>query len=191
VTEAASGQDGWTPGWDGQRPPFAAGNEEALATGHRSERRVGPLAAQIAGDLLTDPDVPPHIREPLFAAAVQAWARSEAIVRLLWAWLEERDIMAGLTAAATTTEEETQSGGKTSRKSVTRSVASVIDTLRKYEVHSANLRSKLGLDPASAARVGRDLALTRHMSAGATPLDAALAEIEQRRALAAGNGGDG
>ena len=65
----------------------------------------------------------------------------------------------------------------------------MIDTLRRYEVHAANLRSKLGLDPASAARVGRDLALTRHMSAGATPLDEALAAIERRRALAAG--GDG
>ena len=52
-----------------------------------------------------------------------------------------------------------------------------------------NLRAKLGLDPASAARVGRDLALARHMSAGATPLDEALAEIEQRRALTAGSGG--
>ncbi len=77
----------------------------------------------------------------MFAASVQAWARAEAVVRLLWQWLEERDVMAGLTAAATTTEEETQSGGKTSRKSVTRTVASVIDTLRRYEVHAANLRS--------------------------------------------------
>ncbi len=75
------------------------GNEEALVAGHRSERHVGPLAARIAQDLLTDPDVPPHIREPMFAAAVQAWARAEAVVRLLWAWLEERDVMAGLTAS--------------------------------------------------------------------------------------------
>ena len=52
----------------------------SLVTAHRSERHVGPLAAQIAGDLLTDPDVPPHIREPMFAASVQAWARAEAVV---------------------------------------------------------------------------------------------------------------
>jgi hypothetical protein len=186
VTEAAND---WAPEFDGQRPPFPPGHEMSLVHGARSERKVGPLAVQLAQDLLTDPDVPPHIREPMFAAAVQAWARAEAVVRLLWQWLEERDVMAGLTAAATTTEEETQSGGKTNRKSVTRTVASVIDTLRRYEVHAANLRSKLGLDPASAARVGRDLALTRHMSAGATPLDDALAAIEERRALAAG--GDG
>ena len=162
----------------------------SLVHGARSERKVGPLAVQLARDLLTDPDVPPHIREPMFAASVQAWARAEAVVRLLWQWLEDRDVMAGLTSATTVTEDEEQKGGKTRRKSLTRSVASVIDTLRKYEVHAANLRSKLGLDPASAARVGRDLALARHMNAGATPLDDALAEMQRNRELAAG-GGDG
>src|SRR5690349_12295127 len=86
----------WTPAFDGQRPPFQPGNEHAVTHGARSERHVGPLAAQIAHDLLTDPDVPPHIREPLFAASVHAWARAEAVCRLLWAWLEDRDIMAGL-----------------------------------------------------------------------------------------------
>ena len=187
MTEAASSEDAWTPEWDGQRPPFPPGHEMSLVHGARSERKVGPLAAQIAHDLLTGPDVPPHIREPMFAASVQAWARSEAIIRLLWAWLEERDVMAGLASATTTTEDETQAKGKITRKSVTRSVASVIDTLRRYEVHAANLRSKLGLDPASAARVGRDLALARHMNVGATPLDDALAEIERRRALTAGS----
>ena len=189
MTEAASGEDGWTPEFGGQRPPFPAGHEYSMVHGARSERKVGPLAVQIAQDLLTDPDVPPHIREPLFAASVQAWSRSEAICQLLWQWLTEHDVMAGLTSATTTTEDEEQVNGKVHRKSLTRSVASVIDTLRRYEVHAANLRSKLGLDPASAARVGRDLALTRHMSAGATPLDEALAAIEERRALAAG--GDG
>lgn len=187
---ADRGQD-WAPEFDGQRPPFEQGNEAAVTHGARSERRVGPLAEAIARDLLTDPDVPPHIREPMFAAAVQAWARAEAVCRLLWAWLDGRDIEAGLTAVATTTEEEAQTGGKVSRKSVTRSVASVLDQLRRYESIAMNLRAKLGLDPASAARVGRDLALTRHMSAGATPLDEALAAIEQHRALAAGSGGGG
>jgi hypothetical protein len=65
----------------------------------------------------------------------------------------------------------------------------VVDQLRRAESIASSLRSKLGLDPASAARVGRDLALARHLSAGATPLDDALAEIERRRALSAG--GDG
>ena len=183
-------QGEWSPGFAGQRAPFTEGNEAALTHGAGSERRVGPLAERIAHDLLTDPDVPPHIREPLFAASVQAWARAEAVCALLWAWLSERDIMAGLTAAATTTEEERASKGRVDRRSVTRSVASVIDTLRRYEVQAANLRARLGLDPASAARVGRDLALTRRLSAGATPLDEALAKIEERRALTEGKAGD-
>ena len=185
--DAAAG-GGWTPEFGGQRPPFPPGNETAVAHGAYSERHVGPLAARIAQELLEDADVPDHIREPMFASAVQAWARAEAVCRLLWQWLEGKDVMAGLTAVATTTEDETQAKGKTHRKSVTTTIPSVLDQLRRYESLATSLRSKLGLDPASAARVGRDLALTRHMNA--TPLAAALEEMERRRALTAGSGGE-
>ena len=184
MTEA---EPGWTPGV--QRPPFVAENEAALVHGARSERKVGPLAARIVEELLEDPDTPGHLREPVFAASVEAWARAEAVVRLLWAWLAERDVMTGLTALASTTEEEVRSKGKANRKSVTKTIPSVLDQLRRFEISASNLRSKLGLDPVSAARVGKDLALARHLGAGATPLDDALAEIERRRALTAG--GDG
>lgn len=187
MTEAAGSQDGWTPGV--QRPPFAPENEGALVHGARSERKVGPLAARIVEELLEDPDTPEHLREPIFQASVQAWARAEAVCRLLFAWLADKDIVTGLTALATTTEDETHEGGRTNRRSVTKTIPAVQEQLRKAETLASNLRSKLGLDPASAARVGRDLALARHLSAGATPLDDALAEIERRRALTAG--GDG
>jgi hypothetical protein len=63
----------------------------------------------------------------------------------------------------------------------------VLEILRKYEAHAASLRSKLGLDPASAARVGRDLALTRRLNTDATPLAEALAKIQERRELTAGD----
>ena len=148
---------------------------------------MGPLAARIARELLEDADTPGHLREPLFAASVQAWARAEAICRLLWAWLEGRDIMAGLSSVATATEDETHSRGTVSRKSVTRTLPSVLDQLRRWESIASSLRSKLGLDPASAAKVGRDLAATRYMAAA--PLESALAEIERRRSLTAGGGG--
>lgn len=184
----AASQDGWAPEFGGQRPPFQPGNESAVVHGARSERYVGPLAARIAEELLEDADTPGHLREPLFAASVQAWARAEAVVTLLWRWLDGQDIEAGLTAVATTTEDEVASGGKVSRRSVTKTLPSVLDQLRRYESIASSLRSKLGLDPASAAKVSRDLALTRHLNAA--PLDAAIAEIERRRALTAG-GGDG
>ena len=188
MTEATSRQDRWTPEFGGQRPPFAPGNETAVVHGARSERHVGPLAAQIAAGLLADPDTPPHLHEPLFTSAIQAWSRAEAVCRLLWAWIEGKDIVTALADLATTTEDEESSNGKTHRKSVTRHMPSVLDMLRKYEAQAANLRGRLGLDPASAAKVGRDLAARRYMDA--SPLNAALAEMEKRRALTAGSGDD-
>src|SRR5487761_1820062 len=183
---AAPGEDGWQPEFDGQRPPFTPGNESAVVHGARSERHVGPLAAQIAADLLADPDTPPHLHEPLFASAIQAWARAEAVCRLLWQWLDGKDVVGALSDLATTTEDEEASGGMVHRKSVTRHMPSVLEQLRKFESQAANLRARLGLDPASAAKVGRDLAARRYMDAA--PLNAALAEIEERRALTAGGG---
>ena len=98
MTEASGSRDDWTPDFPGQRPPFPPGHELSLVDGHRSERRVGPLAAQIAQDLLADPDVPAHLHQPVFAASLQAWAHAEATCTLLRAWLAERDIIEQLVA---------------------------------------------------------------------------------------------
>lgn len=184
------GADGWVPEFPGQRPPFTGGNEAAVTHGAHSERRVGPLAEQIARELLADPDTPPHVREPVFAAAVTAWARTEAVVRLLWAWLEERDILAALTDLTTEQEEQETRKGSATRKTTIRHIGSVLDTLRRYETLAASQRGKLGLDPASAARLGRDLAARRYLDANATPLAAALTAIEEnRRAITGGEDG--
>jgi hypothetical protein len=171
--------------------PFGPGNQAAMTSGFSSERQVGPLADRIARELLEDAATPPHVREPLFAASVQAWARAEAAVRLIWEWLAERDLMTALTELTTSTEEEGKDGGGVvRRKATTRHVGSVLEALRKYETLAMNLRSKLGLDPAAAARVGRDLAERRYLDANATPLAAALAEIDaRRRAVTGGDGG--
>jgi hypothetical protein len=65
---------------------------------------------------------------------VEAWANAEVVCRLLRDWLAERDIMAGLTSVATT-EEETQGKGRIDRRSVIRSILSVLEYLRKVGVH--------------------------------------------------------
>jgi hypothetical protein len=98
--------------------------------------------------------------------------------------------MTALGDTATTTEEETRTKGKTHRKSATRHLPSVLEQLRRYETLASNLRSKLGLDPVSAARVGRDLATSRYLE-GATPLNAALEQIEAKRRGALTTGGNG
>jgi hypothetical protein len=188
VTAAGGAADGWSPEFAGQRPPFTEGNEAATVHGARSERRVAPLAARLAAELLADPDTPAHLQEPLFAAAIEAWSRAEAVCHLLWAWISGQDVMDALTDLTTAVEDEDTSQGHTHRSSMTRHVPAALELLRKYESVAANLRGRLGLDPASAARVGRDLAARRYMDAA--PLAAALAEIEQNRALTAG-GADG
>lgn len=178
----------WTPEFPGQRPPFRPGHELRLTAGHRSERRVGARAAEITEALLADPDVPAHLREPMFAAAVGAWAHAEAACQMLREWIDGQDIIAGLTAETTAEEEETHTKRKITRKGSTRTIPSVLEVLRRYETHAANLRSRLGLDPSSAAKVGRDLAIARRLDVDATPLAEALAEIQRRRELTAGSG---
>ena len=193
TSTAAAGDGGeaaWEPAFPGQRPPFKAGHTASTHTGYMSERRIEPLATQIAGALLADPDTPEHLREPIFTAAVQAWARAEATCQLLQAWLAERDITAALTDLETEkSDEEHTAGGKGSRKTVTRRLPSVLETARKYETLAAKLRSQLGIDPMSAARLGRDLAARRYMDAA--PLNAALDQIAKRRQeLESGSAGE-
>lgn len=182
--DAAAGD--WAPEFPGQRAPFAPGNEAAVVHGGHSDRSVAPLAAQIARELLEDAGTPDHLREPMFAPAVQAWARAEAVAELLFRHLSGQDLQAAMTDTTAADEEERSTKGKTTRRSQTRRTTAALDQWHRASAHAAALRSKLGLDPASAARVGRDLALTRHLGANATPLDEAIDEIRRRRELTAG-----
>lgn len=191
VTDSATETGEWHPEFDGQRPPFQPGHTQSLVHGARSERRVGPLAAQIAAALLADDETPAHVRSPLFASAVHAWARAEAVTALLWRYLEEQDdIVAAMTETSTGVEtEETTSKGNVKRRTASRRVASVLSELHRAETRALSARSRLGLDPASASRIARDLAAGRYMDA-ATPLDQAVDAIAEHRqqALSAGDG---
>jgi hypothetical protein len=181
VTQDASGPYGRTPESDAGRPPFAPGNETAMVHGARSERRVGPLAAQIAAELLADEDCPAHLHEAVFRPALEAWSRAEAIVTLLWRFLAEAaDLEAAMTEVSTGEETEQASAkrGKITRRSVAKRTASALDMLRRWEATAASARSQLGLNPASAARMARDMADARRRGqVGATPLDTAVAAI--------------
>ena len=183
---AESGDDGaagWEPAFPGQRPPFAPGNTAALVHGAASERLLGPPAEQIAADLLASDDTPGHLREPAFAAAVSAWSRAEAVCVRLRDFLDGQSLEEALTEVTSSEEDEESGKGYARRTSTARRVAAALDMSRRWEAHAANLRSKLGLDPASAARVGRDLSQSRWFQS-ATPLDKRLAEIEAQRQAA-------
>lgn len=75
------------------------------------------------------------MQAPRWSAAVWSWARAEARVELLTKWVDEH-------------------GGGIADDG---SVAGALNALRLWEVRAANCRSRLGLDPLSAARLGRDV----------------------------------
>jgi hypothetical protein len=140
--------------WEDATP----GNELALQHGANSERRVGPLAEQIAAALLADPNTPQYLREPSYSATVAAWSRAEAVVELLWRWLGEHDFNAAMADATVTKEDSTFGKGTSRKRTSTRHIESVLNQLHRHETRAMNLRSRLGLDPLSRARIGKDVA---------------------------------
>jgi len=127
----------------------------------RSERSVGVLAERFVSALLADPGTPDYVGEPSYRYAVEAWGRAEAIVALLAEWLSGMDVEAALTEVTESEETERRSKGKTSRQLKSRRVASVVDQLHRHETRAMQLRARLGLDPLSRARLGKDVAASR------------------------------
>jgi hypothetical protein len=123
------------PDW--QRPPFEPGNEVAVRHGAYSPRRVDPLARELVDQALAD-EALAYLRAPRWRAGVWAWARAEARVQLLTEWLA--DHREGVDELGT--------------------VAPVLGALLRWEVRASNARTWLGLDPLSAARLGRDVTAT-------------------------------
>jgi hypothetical protein len=162
-----------------------------MTTGAWSERRIVPLAEQIEQAARVSESWPAYLDSAAYGSAVSAWARSEAVVSLLWSWLDEH-AQQGLdeVLADTSTEEteETASKGRTRRMTTGRRVVSVLEQLRKWETTAANHRARLGLDPLSRARFGKDVAITGAVAGQIerlTATGAALVEQYGRPALSA------
>jgi len=170
--------------------PFEAGNSAAEVHGARSERRVDVVAERIAAELLADESTPDHLRRAEFGGALRAYCRAEAVVALLWGWLAEQDLGEAMADVTRSAETEESRKGRTTRRSVSKRVESVLTQLHRAESRSNSLRRELGLTPAAAGRLARDLSASRWYQ-GSSPLDRRLAEIEAERqaALEAGDGG--
>ncbi len=114
------------------RPPFEEGNVAALHHGAYSPRKVDPLAAEILAQTRQ------HVTgwRATDEASVWAWARTEARIQLLTEWLADR-------------------GGDLDDAGAVRPAA---DLLTKLEARAESMRGRLGLEPLSRARLGRDVA---------------------------------
>lgn len=125
-------------------PPAAEGNELALRHGAYSPRKSEPLAIELVERVLADPDVS-YLQAPSYAAALWAWARAEAQVQLLGEYLlklgEDLDPDKG--------------GGLVDDKGEPRPA---LLALERAERRAVKARERLGLDPLSRAKLGKDVA---------------------------------
>jgi hypothetical protein len=142
-------EDGWVPAFPGQRPPFAKGHEYRFAEGNElglrhgafSPRRVDPLASELVDLVLNDPATQ-YLQAAHWRPAVWAWAKAEAQVQLLEEYLARRAEDAG-DGVGDLGDERVRSAYLLHHRASSRAMSG---------------RRQLGLDPLSAARLGRDKA---------------------------------
>lgn len=147
--------------------PFAPGHTKSLQHGAYSERRVAPVAQEILDEARRSPDWPGYLNDESYAAALVNWARSEAMTQLLFDYLAEMGIVAGLTDVGeeevTETREQYLAKGKTRRVTKSKRTAAAIDLWRKVSTLAMTQRDKLGLSPLARSRIGRDVAMAQNV----------------------------
>lgn len=159
----------WTPEFEGQRPPFEAGNVPSNAFppgndlpvthGGYSPRKVDPLATELVDGLLADPGLE-YLKAPAYQPAVWAWARAEASVQLVTEWLAVKAEASGDGVGDLDSE----------------AVRAAYLLLHRAEARATTGRTRLGLDPLSRARLGKDVA----QGALANDLATTMAALERR-----------
>lgn len=145
-----AGEVEWVPAFEGQRPPFAPGNtvgrqfepgntlSPAASHGAYSPRRYEPLAQELVDLVLGDPATA-YLQAGHWRPALYAWARAEAQVQLITEWLADQ---------ATDKHPIGDLGDERVRAAYL--------LLHRAETRATTGRTRLGLDPLSAARLGRD-----------------------------------
>lgn len=128
------------PAFEGQREPFGEGNRAAVVHGADSPRAVVPAAEQLVEQFLGLGSCPAYLKEAKFLPAVQAWARLQARTALLSDWLD------GMTPEEMATPRKV--GGSTP-----------VELWLSAERAASRARERLGLDPASFAKIARDLGI--------------------------------
>jgi hypothetical protein len=113
------------------RAPFKEGHEVKVTHGAYLKRRVDPVARELVETIIEDV---PYLSEPSYEPAVWAWARAEARVQVLAAWLDENGAL-------------DENG--TPRPALA--------ALLQFEKLASTHRTRLGLDPLSRAQLGRDV----------------------------------
>lgn len=141
-------EQGWTPAFPGQRPPFEPGNEYRVGTGNElavrhgaySPAKVGPRASELMAEAERDRSV--TWLESIDRGALWLWACAKATTERAQAYVDE------LSAAAD------NGVGDLEDKRVLAAYA----LLDRSQARLMKLQARLGFDPLSRARLGRDVA---------------------------------
>lgn len=133
------------PSWS--RPPFEPGHELSVKHGAYSPRKVDPLARELVESFLRDASLG-YLQAPSFRPALWAWARAEAQIQLLTEYLEQ----VGKGGVGDLANER---------------VKAAYMLLHRAEARAERTRGRLGLDPLSRARLGKDVAQGRAADAAA------------------------
>jgi hypothetical protein len=163
--EKAEGEpvDGWVPEFPGQRPPFPPGNTltETTTHGAYSPRKVDPLAKELVDLLLGDPSVPMHAKAAAYRLELWALARATAQTQLIEEWLADQST------------EKHPIGDLGDER-----VRSAYLLLHRVETRAASSRSRLGLTPVAAARLGKNVAQAQVAQTDVALRMAQLRELE-------------
>lgn len=162
--ETEQDSSGWVPAFPGQRPPFQPGHTLSLSHGAYSPRKVDPLARELVDLVLGDDTVPSYAKAPAYRAELWAWGRAEAQTQLLTEWLAKEGEAAGDGVGDLDSE----------------SVRAAYLLLHRAEARAASARTRLGLTPLAAARMGKDVAIGRAADVDVAQRMAQLHDAEQR-----------
>ncbi len=131
---------------------------------------IAPRAKAILLAVLEDPAMPDHVRTAAFASAAGAWARAEAVAEVLFEYVCQMSVDDMIAPPMPGTK-------------------APVDVWRMADAHASRLRSKVGLDPMSYARIARDLGIAdRALDAGLDRMSRTGAQYVTRAAEAIGPG---
>jgi len=137
----------WAPAFPGQRPPFAPGNDLSLRHGVYSPRKIGERSAVVVAQLLEQPGVG-YLQAPEYRASLWRYAQRQAKADLMHdRMLEHAETCAEIAGCQVCESLERR--------------------WREFDTAAAKASERLGLDPLSRARLGKDVAQGRAADAAA------------------------
>ena len=150
--------EAWVPAFPGQRPPFQPGHELSLQYGAYSPRTFEPIAAGIVEQLLADDQVA-YLRAPAYRVSVWRYATQQARTDLLHAFLVAHG-------------DECQGCKR---------CVGLEERWRILSTTAGKTAQRLGLDPLSRARLGKDVAQGRAADAAAIMAELHRLDLERKQ----------